>query len=1138
MKKLVVSVLVAVAAMACSQAVAGGVTYHWKGTEVVHNFPQTPYVNVDCAFWTNAANWVEGVVPGEYKDADGNMVGTPDATVIFGALPDGGLSMVNIQGVHTVSNLIIASDAPSYSIGVSLDESKERFGTYTWSGRIIVEAGAPAQTFKSIGMASDSHKGSSDWMSTDWKYPVVINNSSYPLTIGHFGTLCYDGATWGSGEFPFGFAGTGDVTINAFGTRVHTLRMMLHQESGAKMTFAGGMPADWVRLITSKAANRTIEFVVPEGKSFNLNSSWGALAVSGAGSVLKFTGAGDLRLTGGLKKNNGTLISPPNVVSATVQVDIPTVGANDSAGFYVYEGSGTVRFNALNTAKGYSDICSTSAATFSGDVIGYQGSDGNFGGKIRASNSGRLLYTGPGETTDREIVITNYTWGICNGADIIVPAAFVLEQGGTGKLTVESPLHACSDKAEGATLILANSTAEEAEWKSVLADTDNGGVTTKLNVTKRGTGVWTLSGVNTYTGATTIEDGTLEIAAGGSIAASSGLVTAGTAKLAVADGETVEVQAITQKTEGSGALDVVCGEGASLKCAALPAGPAPSWLTVNGMAAEVKSDGTLAPNVTAWKAATSGAWSVTGNWDNGLPSTAKSAFIDEAGDYTVTVEEAAGTVGSVTLTGGNLAIAADMAVQDGVLSVGAGTTLSHTDGTLALDTSVSGQTVLRMEGGTANLSGGTITLGGSSGIGGSGTVNLSGTHAITSANHIQVAADAGKTLEVASTGTGVRSFSAGGEKAFRLGGVAGGVTKLSTKRSPDSGYIQYGYSLDVGYRAGLAELTVAGSQYAYFQGGGNGGASIGTGPAVDAQIAPTGVVKVIGGYFTPGGLGFWWTGNWGGLCVGNGVTVKDGYGSRVTGILEQSAGICTPSGTFGIGIGRADGRVMQTGGTFTYSGSSTWNSLPTRYHPMVVGYAGGDGSYVISNGTATVKNGAIFVGGCLSEDLGRHTPLSTTYVQSGKADSVGLLAARGGSFTHTYASGIIVGADGTGRLEVGPAGTLTTPYLAISNNVSGTLAFELGADGRAGTLVATNLTIAAGAKLVVDARGAKRLRTWTKLASLENAPVGAFAAGDVTVFVNDTYAERFANPEVFYERNGEKGVFLKGEDIGLTLIVR
>ncbi len=135
-------------------------------------------------------------------------------------------------------------------------------------------------------------------------------------------------------------------------------------------------------------------------------------------------------------------------------------------------------------------------------------------GTIDLGNSGNQLqrailkYTGTGETTDRVINLAGQ-----------FGSSATIEQSGTGLLKFTSPFTfygASSD--EDKNVILQGDTAGTGEIAGAIADPTMGG-STNIGLSKRGSGTWTLSGVNNYSGATEVWNGKLIIAGAGSLGA-------------------------------------------------------------------------------------------------------------------------------------------------------------------------------------------------------------------------------------------------------------------------------------------------------------------------------------------------------------------------------------------------------------------------------------------------------------------------------------------------------------------------------------------------------------------------------------------------------------------------------------------
>jgi uncharacterized repeat protein (TIGR02543 family) len=113
---------------------------------------------------------------------------------------------------------------------------------------------------------------------------------------------------------------------------------------------------------------------------------------------------------------------------------------------------------------------------------------------------GILFYTGTGETTDR----------VMNFAGQAATNTF--EQAGTGLLKFTSPF-TITGSGYNKTIVLKGSTAGAGEIAGAISDPAVGKTT---SLTKSGTGTWTLSGANTFSGATKVQAGTLVCASGSS----------------------------------------------------------------------------------------------------------------------------------------------------------------------------------------------------------------------------------------------------------------------------------------------------------------------------------------------------------------------------------------------------------------------------------------------------------------------------------------------------------------------------------------------------------------------------------------------------------------------------------------------
>jgi len=137
-----------------------------------------------------------------------------------------------------------------------------------------------------------------------------------------------------------------------------------------------------------------------------------------------------------------------------------------------------------------------------------------------------LKYTGTGETTDKIINLSG-----TNATGQTVSGGATLDQSGSGNLKFTSAM--TSTSGTGAKKIyLTGSSAGTGEFAGAISDF---GANTN-SLVKTGTGQWSLSGANTYTGATEVREGTLRISSGGSI--TSATTISNSATLNIASGAT------------------------------------------------------------------------------------------------------------------------------------------------------------------------------------------------------------------------------------------------------------------------------------------------------------------------------------------------------------------------------------------------------------------------------------------------------------------------------------------------------------------------------------------------------------------------------------------------------------------------
>jgi autotransporter-associated beta strand protein len=213
--------------------------------------------------------------------------------------------------------------------------------------------------------------------------------------------------------------------------------------------------------------------------SVNLSDSKG---LGGGAFLLKKCGAGTMELT----------------------------GKNTYTGQTILEG-GTLKVSSLNSyvkGKPSSSLGAPTDIEAGEIVIGHNDS------------ACALIYTGSGEISDRVINLAgkNFT--------------MTFEQSGTGLLKLTSTF-VLSGHSASKTIILKGDTAGSGEIAGNLVNPHDRSGKAVTAVTKSGTGTWTLSGVNSYTGPTTVTTGTLVLATARSLGEKSDISIATGATLAL-----------------------------------------------------------------------------------------------------------------------------------------------------------------------------------------------------------------------------------------------------------------------------------------------------------------------------------------------------------------------------------------------------------------------------------------------------------------------------------------------------------------------------------------------------------------------------------------------------------------------------
>lgn len=345
-----------------------------------------------------------------------------------------------------------------------------------------------------------------------------IGGAATPITFNGGGLQIVGTALADFGSHPVTFNPSVNIGLDINeATHTFTVPASLPLTTGHSLTKVG--PG---KLVLSAATN-TVTALNMHGGTLEIGtgnlilSNLGATTFSGTGdSVINATGGGTITLSTAGGTNYGDNAVSPGV-TATINAKITSVaGSGSGFEFCCTAGGGTFVLN--NTANDFEgDILFSRDGTIAAPVFGNQDSITSSlgqGERIRFNNTTNtngpvLKYLGTGEQTNRIIALTST---LANNTSI-------LDQSGTGELEFTTNLEVTGAAAR--TLILQGSTAGEGKISGIIPDSST--VTNRTAVLKRGTGTWTLSGANTYTGATTIQEGTLKLGANNAVSTTGAL---------------------------------------------------------------------------------------------------------------------------------------------------------------------------------------------------------------------------------------------------------------------------------------------------------------------------------------------------------------------------------------------------------------------------------------------------------------------------------------------------------------------------------------------------------------------------------------------------------------------------------------
>ena len=327
---------------------------------------------------------------------------------------------------------------------------------------------------------------------------VLINNSSNPLTISSV-IVANNGTT-----------GTTPVVINGSG------RVVL---SGAN-TFTGGI------FINSGV----LEYTDGSAAAKNLGSpTAGATNINLNGGAIRYTAGTSNNLIFGVTVNSFSAFDVPNAAGTVVQTAQGMLGINGVAGILQKTGAGALTLNgttsdtnlSVEVVGGTFNLAKTSSSTvYSVDQTGG-------GAALIVDNAAKAVLGGTGgnqiSDTSSVLVKTGGTLdlnALSEGFDGLAGGGVVTNNAtGTSTLTIGTNQ---DSNISANTLLAAAAGVTSTGLNNFFGVIQDGGAGKVVALTKAGAGTQILSGVSTYSGATTINSGTLKFGIANALPSGSG----------------------------------------------------------------------------------------------------------------------------------------------------------------------------------------------------------------------------------------------------------------------------------------------------------------------------------------------------------------------------------------------------------------------------------------------------------------------------------------------------------------------------------------------------------------------------------------------------------------------------------------